>query len=113
LCNDPLQNCLTLSCDSVSAVSCRRCHLCPFRPDPFQQLLGGLVFRILRNQPPRERPLQDGLPKPLGLLQALLDGLLHLIGDGEAAFDLADDLILFLGWRNRHWSAENFPRSSG
>lgn len=70
----------------------------PRRLYALQQDTRRFVIRVLRHQPPGEGLVQNALAQSLCPLQVGLNRRLQGGDDGEAAFNLGNDLCLFVKW---------------
>ncbi len=62
--------------------------------DAFQQLGGGFVLRVLRDEPAGEGVAEDGLPQRLRALELRFQPRLDVLDDGKLIFDSFDNGIL-------------------
>jgi len=87
-----------------AAVGCRAIlrtrRLRPVRGGNVVQRRRLRVF-VVRHEIAAEGLLEDALPQPLGAVVLPLGGGRRVVGDGQQALDLIDDLFLLGEWRNR------------
>ena len=65
--------------------------------DAFEQLAGGFVVRVLRDELAGEGVAEDGLAQRLRALQLRIEVGFEVVDDGELVFDGFDDGFLFCG----------------